>query len=63
MNSRDELLTLPHVVGVADGVAADGTACIKVYVDSATAVTQQLPRQLDNRPVIVEYTGAISARD
>ena len=58
----DELLSLPGVVGVAQG-EQDGQPCIKLFVTSSVAeFMAQLPETLDGYPVVVEETGRFTPR-
>jgi hypothetical protein len=59
---RDRLLSIPGVVGVAEGVRA-GEPCIKVLVEERSAETlAAIPRTLDGLAVEVEESGEIRAR-
>ena len=55
------MLSLPGVVGIAEG-DADGKPCIKIYVAKKTAqVVDQIPLDLDGWPVVVEESGEFRA--
>ncbi len=59
----DRLMSLPGVVGTAEGRCA-GKPCIKVYVSKNTAdLRRQIPSDIEGFPVAVEETGEIRARD
>jgi hypothetical protein len=59
---RDRLLSIPGVVGVAEGARA-GEPCIKVLVEKRTAETlAAIPKALDGVAVEVEESGEIRAR-
>ncbi|HLO25198.1 MAG TPA: hypothetical protein VK187_03735 [Geobacteraceae bacterium] len=54
-----ELMSLPGVVGTAQGVCAD-LPCIKVYVIKKNAdLEQRIPGTVEGYPVSVEETGTI----
>jgi hypothetical protein len=51
------LVSLPGVVGVAEG-EADGRPCVTVYVAEMTAgVVGQLPSELEGWPVVIRESG------
>jgi hypothetical protein len=53
----DRLLSIPGVVGVAQGLC-DGRPCIKVYVAKRTAASlKAIPASVEGYPVAVEETG------
>ena len=55
-NAR-RLVSLPGVVGVAEGEAG-GRACITVYVVERTAeVVGQIPSEVDGWPVVIRESG------
>jgi len=57
--NNSKLLSLPGVVGTAQGLC-DSKPCIKVYVLQRTPeLTRQIPDAIDGYPVVVEETGAI----
>ncbi len=54
-----ELLSLPGVVGTAQGLC-DGKPCVKVYVNAKTPELQRnIPAELEGYPVAVEETGEL----
>ena len=53
-----ELMSLPGVVGTAQGLCAE-LPCIKVYVVEKTDLKQRIPDTIDGYPVDIEETGAI----
>ena len=56
-----ELISLPGVVGVAQGLD-DDKPCIKVLViEKTVALEQKIPKVLQGYPVVVEQTGEIRA--
>jgi hypothetical protein len=56
-----EIVSLPGVVGIAEGEAR-GRSCIRVFVVRRTEhLSNSIPRELDGWPVIVEETGELSA--
>ena len=59
----DRLMSLPGVVGTAEGRCA-GKPCIKVYVSKKTPeLLRNIPPDIEGFPVAVEKTGEIRARD
>ena len=59
----DHLMSLPGVVGTAQG-ELDGKPCIKVFVVKKTPeLTKQIPANLEGFPVIIEETGEFKALD
>jgi hypothetical protein len=57
----DQLMSLPGVVGTAQGLC-DDKPCIKVFVIKKTqALDQRIPDTLDGYPVKIEETGEIKA--
>jgi len=56
-----ELLKLPHVVGVYGGFLADQrTPCLKVMLSRATPATvRALPKSLEGYPVVAEVSGEV----
>jgi hypothetical protein len=59
-----ELMALPGVVGVAEARLADGSPCLRVYVERMTPELERaLPGSLDGWPVEVEVSGAFRALD
>ena len=58
-----ELMSLPGVVGTAQGECA-GKPCIKVYVVKKTPdLEKQIPSTIEGYPVEVQETGKIKALD
>ena len=56
-----ELMSLPGVVGTAQGLC-DDQPCIKVYVIERTPeLDQKIPDVLEGYPVMIEETGRIRA--
>lgn len=56
-----ELMSLPSVVGTAQGLC-DNKPCIKIYViKRATELDEKIPDILEGYPVIIEETGGIRA--
>jgi hypothetical protein len=56
-----DLLALPGVVGVAQGLC-DRRPCIKVYVIEKTSeLAPKIPATLEGFPVVIEATGEIRA--
>ena len=56
-----ELISLPGVVGVAQGLD-DDKPCIKVLVIEKTVeLEQKIPKVLQGYPVVVEQTGEVRA--
>jgi hypothetical protein len=54
-----ELMSIPGVVGTAQGVCND-RPCIKVYVTKETPeLAQKIPQIIDGYPVVIEETGEI----
>jgi len=65
VKSRHEsrLLSLPGVVSVGIGRAADGRTVIVIGVeDKTSAESQSLPRQLEGYPVRVDVIGPVQAQ-
>lgn len=59
---ENQLLTLPSVVSVGIGRDKHGNPAIIVGVDGSHPETEaQLPRSLENYPVLVEVVGPIKA--
>jgi len=59
----DRLMSLPGVVGTAQGKCA-GQPCIKVFVVKKTSeVLTQIPSTIEGYEVLIEETGEIRARD
>jgi hypothetical protein len=58
-----ELLEIPGVVGVAEGVANEEPVVQILVVRRTPALVAQLPRTLDSHPVVIMETGEIRARD
>ncbi len=57
--SNRKLLSLPGVVGTAQGLC-DSKPCIRVYVlQRSPELARQIPDSIDGYPVVVEETGAI----
>ncbi len=55
----EELMSLPGVVGTAQGLCNDNP-CIKVLVIEKTPeLTQKIPNSLEGYPVMIEETGEI----
>lgn len=58
-----ELMSLPGVVGTAQGECA-GEPCIKVFVTKTTSdLLQRIPSAIEGYPVAIEETGEIRALD
>jgi hypothetical protein len=58
----DRLMSLPGVVGTAEGECA-GKRCILVLVERTTpALRQAIPAELEGIPVEIRETGRIEAR-
>lgn len=58
----DALMSLPGVVGTAQGECV-GEPCIKVYVVRQTPqLLEQIPAAIDGYPVVVEESGEIRPR-
>ncbi len=54
----DELMSLPGVVGVGQGVCDGGLPCIKVFVVERTPeIERNIPKQIDQFPLDIEATG------
>ena len=61
MTSRNDLLALDDVVGVADGVA-DNQPCIRVYLKQDNPATRaKIPSAIDGVDVVVEISGELKA--
>ncbi len=59
----DRLMSLPGVVGTAQGLCA-GKPCIKVYVEKKTPdLVKQIPSTLEGYSVEIQETGEIKALD
>jgi len=56
----DSLMSLPGVVGTAQG-ECEGKPCIKVFVVKKTL--EQIPSELDGYPVATQETGEFRALD
>jgi hypothetical protein len=58
-----ELLEIPGVVGVAEGLS-DGRPVVQILVARVTpALEARLPRTLESHPVVIIETGEIRAQD
>ena len=58
----ESLMSLPGVIGTAQGLCDDDTDCIKVYVVRMTdELANQIPKSLEGYPVDIEVTGEINA--
>jgi hypothetical protein len=58
-----ELLEIPGVVGVAEGVS-NGKPVVQILVARRTsALEARLPRTLEGHPVVIIETGEIRAQD
>ena len=58
----DRLMSLPDVVGTAEGRCA-GKPCIKIYVlETTPKLRRQIPSDIEGFPVVIEETGEIRAR-
>ena len=58
----EELLDIPGVVGVAEGIS-DGRPVIQILVARRTPeLMSQLPRTLEDHPVVVIESGEIRAQ-
>lgn len=56
----DELMSIPGVVGLYEGVLENGTPCIKVMVVAHTPELQgKIPQNIESHPVVIEVTGEI----
>ncbi len=56
---NQKLLSLPEVVGAAQGVC-DSKPCLKVYIKKISPeLRRQIPAMIDGYPVTVEETGEI----
>jgi hypothetical protein len=56
----DELMQRPGIHGTAVGVAADGSAVVKIFADPAASVAG-LPDNLDDVPVVIERMAPVFA--
>jgi len=56
----DELMQRPGIHGTAVGVAADGSAVVKIFADPAASVAG-LPNSLDDVPVVIERMAPVFA--
>lgn len=57
----DQLMTLPGVVGTAQGLCGN-TPCIKIYVAQMTEeLKEKLPKKLEGYKVDVDVTGEFKA--
>ena len=55
-----EIMAIPGVVGLYEGVLNDGTPCIKVMVERTTReLEQRIPKNLEGYPVAIHETGVI----
>jgi len=58
---NDELMSIPGVVGTAQGIC-DDKSCIKVYVIKKTSeLNQKIPNILEGYMVVIEETGEFRA--
>jgi len=56
----DSLMTLPGVVGTAQGLCSDDVPCIKVYISEwSEELKERLPKKLEGYLIDVEITGNI----
>ena len=57
----DSLMSLPGVVGTAQGLC-DGQPCIKVFIVKKTPeLLRQIPAEIEGYTIAVEETGEITA--
>ena len=62
MKTREDILALKDVVGIADS-EIDGQPCIKVYLRSENTTTRsKLPDVIDGVAVHTEISGPLSAQ-
>jgi hypothetical protein len=60
---NDRLLSVPDVVGVAEG-RCGGRPCIKVFVKTKTdGILRKIPSSIGGYPVSIEDTGEFRAHD
>ncbi len=58
---KEEIMSIPGVVGVYVSAMEDGSPCIKVMVNEITPeITGKLPSELEGYPVIIIPTGNIA---
>jgi hypothetical protein len=56
----NEIMAIPGVVGLYEGVLRDGTPCIKVMVERTTPeLERRIPKHLEGYPVEIHETGVI----
>ncbi len=56
----EEILAIPGVTMIFIGADRQGTPCIKVGVEVASAdVEERIPRELEGWPVVIEETGEV----
>ena len=59
--NTNELMSLPGVIGTAEGLC-DDKPCIKVFVMEKTPeLDEKIPHTLEGYPVLIEETGEIRA--
>jgi hypothetical protein len=59
----DRLLALTGVVGVGEGLDADGRSCIRVLVrDGSPAIVGRLPASLEGYAVVIDVSGPLRAQ-
>lgn len=57
---KTELMTIPGVIGVAEG-RCDGRPCIRIFViKKATESESRIPSRIEGFPVSLEETGEFS---
>lgn len=55
-----EIMNIPGVVGLYEGILEDGSPCITVMVKKITPnLNEQIPDNLDGYSVLIEETGVI----
>lgn len=59
---RDEIMAIPGVVGMYEGLTPDGRPVLRVMVvERRPEIERRVPRTLDGYPVEIEVTGEIRA--
>lgn len=59
-----ELMAIPGVVGVYEGLGRGGAPCVRVMVEKRTrALESKLPKTLDGWPVEIEAGGPVRPMD
>jgi hypothetical protein len=56
-------MTIPGVVGTAEGLTETGRPCVLVLVAERTPEVRAIPRALDGHPVVIQVTGEIRPFD